>query len=49
MVLQYDEVQVEARFSMFGDSANIDEKKVHGLRRMYHWLRNCFVRTRWNF
>jgi hypothetical protein len=27
MVLQYDEVQVEARFSLFGDSANIDEKR----------------------
>jgi hypothetical protein len=31
MVLVGDEAQVEARFSPFGDSANLDSK-VHGLR-----------------
>jgi hypothetical protein len=30
---------VEARFSPFGDSANLDTRKVHGLRRTYHMLR----------
>ena len=44
-----DKAQVEARFSPFGDSANLDARWVHGLRRMYHRLRNCFGRTRWNF
>jgi hypothetical protein len=35
-----DEAHVEARFSPFGDSANLDE--VHGLHRTYHRLRNRF-------
>jgi hypothetical protein len=45
MVLQGDETQVEARFGPFGDSANIDARWVHGLRRMYHRLENHFGRT----
>jgi hypothetical protein len=49
MVLQVDETQVEAHFSKFGDSANLDARYVHGLRRMYHGLKNYFGRTRWNF
>jgi hypothetical protein len=30
-VLLGDEAQVEARFSLFGDSANLDARYVHGL------------------
>ena len=33
-----DETQVEARFGPFVDSANLDARQVHGLRRMYHRL-----------
>jgi hypothetical protein len=32
--------QLEARFSLFRDSANLDARSVHGLRRTYHRLRN---------
>jgi hypothetical protein len=38
---------VDARFGLFGDSANIDARLVHDLHRMYHRLRNRFGRTRW--
>jgi hypothetical protein len=31
MVLLGDEAQVEAQFGLFGDSANIDARHVHGL------------------
>ena len=48
MVLLGDEAQVEARFALFGDSANLDERSVHGLRRTYLRLENRFGRTRWN-
>jgi hypothetical protein len=37
-----EEAQMEARFGLFGDSANLDE--VHGLRRTYHRLGNQFGR-----
>jgi hypothetical protein len=47
MVLLGDETQVEARFGPFGDSANLDARYVHGLRRTYHRLRNHFERTGW--
>jgi hypothetical protein len=47
MQLLGDEAQVEARFGLFGDSANLDARLVHGLRRIYHRLRNRFRRTRW--
>ena len=40
MVLLGDEAQLEARFGPFGDSANLDARSVHGLRRTYHRLRN---------
>jgi hypothetical protein len=43
-----DEAQVEAHFSLFGDSANLDARFVHGLRRTYHRLENHFGRTGWN-
>jgi hypothetical protein len=42
MILLGDEAQVEARFSPFGDSANIDARLVHDLRRTYHRLRKSF-------
>ena len=48
MELLGDKAQVEARFGPFGDIVNLDARWVHGLRRMYHRLRNCFGRTRWN-
>ena len=38
MVLLGDEAQVEASFGPFGDSANLDARSVHGLRRTYRWL-----------
>jgi hypothetical protein len=31
MVLLGDDAQVEAQFSLFGDSANLDARHVHGL------------------
>jgi hypothetical protein len=37
---------VEARFGLFGDSANLDARKVHSLRLMYHRLGNRFGCTR---
>jgi hypothetical protein len=40
MGLLGDEAQVEAWFGLFGDSATIDERLVHGLRRTYRRLRN---------
>jgi hypothetical protein len=38
MVLLGDVAQVESRFGLFEDSANLDE--VHGLRQTFHTLRN---------
>jgi hypothetical protein len=43
MVLLGDEVQLEARFGPFRDSANLDARSVHGLRQMLHRLGNCFA------
>ena len=48
MVLLCDEAQMEAHFGPFGDSANLDARKVHGLRQTYHWIGNHFGRTQWN-
>ena len=48
MVLLGDEAQVDARFSPFGDSANLDARYVQALRRMYHGLEKHFGRSRWN-
>ena len=42
MVLLGDKDQVEARFGLFGDSANLDARSVHGLRRTYHRLKKLF-------
>jgi hypothetical protein len=47
MELLDEEAQVEARFCPFGDSANLDARYVHGLRRTYYRLRNRFSCTRW--
>ena len=38
MVLLGEEVQVEAWFGLFGDSANLDARQVHGLHGPYHML-----------
>jgi hypothetical protein len=38
----------EACFGPFGDSANLDTRYVHGLRRTYQRLKNHFGRTQWN-
>jgi hypothetical protein len=42
------EGQVEARFSLFGDSANLDARWMHRLRRTFRRLKNHFGCTRWN-
>ena len=47
VVVLVDKAQVEARFGPLGDSANLDSRKVHGLRRTYHRLKNHFGGTRW--
>ena len=39
MALLGDEAQVEARFGPFGDSANLDARRVHSLNRIYHRLK----------
>jgi hypothetical protein len=38
---------VDACFGLFGDSASLDTREVHGLRRTYHRLRNSLGRIRW--
>jgi hypothetical protein len=43
MLLLGDEAQLEACFGPFGDSANLDARLVHGLRRTYHKLRNSWM------
>ena len=42
MLLLGDVGQVEARFSPFGDSVNLDASYMDGLRRMFHKLENHF-------
>ena len=49
MVPLGDEAQVEARFCLFGDSANVVVRLVHSWRRTYNRLENRFGRTQWNF
>jgi hypothetical protein len=46
MLLLGDEAQVDARFSLFGDSANLDARLVHDLHRTYHKLSNSFRHNR---
>jgi hypothetical protein len=45
MVLLRDVDEVEARFSLFGDSVNLDARWVHGLRGTCNSLRNHFGPT----
>jgi len=45
MIILGEEAQVEGRFDLFGDSANIDARQVHGLHRTYHVLGNPFGRA----
>ena len=47
-VLLDEEAQVEARFGLFGDSANLDARQVHGLHGTYHMHGNQFGSTRRN-
>jgi hypothetical protein len=47
MVLLCDVGQVEARFSLVGDSANLDTRWVHGLRGTCNRLENQFAHSRW--
>ena len=42
MVLLADEAQVDARFSPFRDSANVDASYVHSLHQAFHRLRKSF-------
>jgi hypothetical protein len=48
MILLGDEARMEACLSLFGDSGNLDARKVRGLSRMYHQLESHVRRTRWN-
>jgi len=45
MVLLRDVGQVDAHFSPFGDSVNLDARLVHGLHQMHHRLGNQFECT----
>jgi hypothetical protein len=45
MGLLVEEAQLEAQFGLFGHSATLDARLVHGLRRMYRWLRNSIGGT----
>jgi hypothetical protein len=42
MVHLGDVAQVDARFGLFGDCANLDVRLVRRLLRMYHRLRKSF-------
>jgi hypothetical protein len=48
MVLLGDKAQVEVHLGLFGHSANLDTRWVHGLRQTYNRVKNHFGRTRWN-
>jgi hypothetical protein len=45
MELLGDVGHVESHFSPFGDNVSISARHVHGLRQMYHKLRNRFGHT----
>ena len=45
MELLGDLGHVESCFSPFGDSVIVGARLVHGLRQMYHRVRNHFGRT----
>jgi hypothetical protein len=42
MVLRGDEAQVDARFGLFGDSANLDARYVHGFALNIPKLKKSF-------
>jgi hypothetical protein len=46
--VQDNKAQVEAQFSLFEDSANLDARSVHGLHRTCQRLKNTFGHTQWN-
>jgi len=46
MVLVGKGAQVKVWFGLFGDKANLDARKVHGLHGTNHMLRNQFECTR---
>ena len=48
MELLGDTGHVESRFGPLGDGVSVGARQVHGLRGMYHTLRNHFGRARWN-
>jgi hypothetical protein len=48
MDLLGDMGQMEAHFSPFGDSVDLDARLVHSLSRTWNRLRNRFGRTQWN-
>jgi hypothetical protein len=48
LALRGNAAQVEAQFSLFRESGNLDTRLVHGLHRKYHRLRNFFGCTRRN-
>jgi hypothetical protein len=48
MELLGDVGHVEARFGLFGDSANLNARYAHGLCRTYQRLKNQFERSQWN-
>ena len=47
MELLGDVGHVESCFSPFGDSVSVSARSAHGLRQMYHRIRNHFGRTQW--
>jgi len=48
LVLLGEEAQAEPRFSLLGDSANLDARYRHSLHGTYHMIENQFGHTRWN-
>jgi hypothetical protein len=48
MVLLDDEAQLEAQFSLFRGSANLDARQVHALRQTNHRLKNRSGQTQCN-
>jgi len=45
MVFLGQGAQVKARFGLFGDSANLDARKMHGFYGTYSMLRNQLGHT----
>ena len=47
MELLGDTGHVESRLGPFRDGVSVDARQLHGLRQMYHRLRNRFGHTPW--